>query len=348
MATFYCTPAGAGDNSGDSWANAMAASDFYTSVASASAGDIYWVYSGTYTLTANLFLSSGGTEAAHVHVAGCEDQATPPTPATGDNRPLFIAGSYTFRYGDSFTLENVRVSCTNGDGAYAYSSSNISRNCKFMQSTSGQPAATCGGAGNIYEGCEFVPPSNHVGCEGSSSSAARFVGCLFNGGTYGLYVPGFYAVVIDCIFDTCSSYGIYLTTGNYATVINSNFYDCDKGIYVTNGAAPLVLNCTFTDSTTYGLDATGTDSLSDYNNFYNNGGDRNNWAVGDNDTSNDPEFTNAAGGDFSWASGGNLEGAGLGMGLGVGATAGTKDQGAWEIAAGGGGGGGGRCCIIGG
>ena len=47
MATYYTTVAGAGDKDGSSWANAFDLAEFDTQFASAAAGDVYYVYSGT-------------------------------------------------------------------------------------------------------------------------------------------------------------------------------------------------------------------------------------------------------------------------------------------------------------
>ena len=109
----YVTVAGAGDNSGDSWANAMALSDFETDLeGSAEAGDIYYVKEGTYTLTSDLDWSSqDGSYTNPIIIIGVKTETTHEPPefsdwASGDDRPLIAQGGYALTTGDYARVRN--------------------------------------------------------------------------------------------------------------------------------------------------------------------------------------------------------------------------------------------------
>jgi parallel beta-helix repeat protein len=318
VATYYVTVNGAGDNSGDSWANAMAASDFFTSVASASAGDRYWLYSGTYTLTGNLYGSTAGTLASNIEIWGCSDQSTPPTEAVGVNRPSLACGSYACRFGGNCHLRNLNFTTSNSDGIYIYNGNNMVFNCKSTQSGN-YAGFKSNGSDDSFVNCEATAGSSGQGFYVTAGDSHRFVNCYAHDTRDGFYYTSRTGVCCSfCIADNCTRYGFYPGSSDAVQILNCTIYDCDKGIYGTTGDSPLVMNCTISDCTTKGAEyTTAPGGFWDYNNYYNNGTDRTNVPTGNHDTAVDPEFT-AAGSDFSWSSGGNLEDAGRGIDIGVG------------------------------
>ena len=120
MANYYVTVAGAGDNSGDSWANALTVSEFVMSVNSAIAGDSYYVAGGTYTFGASINTAADGTGSSPISIIGVNSGTTaePPTVsdyATGSSRPLFSCGAYTITIDNYWKFLNIRASGTHQD-----------------------------------------------------------------------------------------------------------------------------------------------------------------------------------------------------------------------------------------
>ena len=105
-ATMYVTvDGGAAPKDGSDWAHAMDLANWFTDVTTnAEAGDTYYLYSDgddVYAPTAALNTEAlNGTVTAPISIIGVSDQETPPTEATGSNRPTLAFGSYRAVTGD--------------------------------------------------------------------------------------------------------------------------------------------------------------------------------------------------------------------------------------------------------
>lgn len=105
------------------------------------------------------------------------------------------------------------------------------------------------------------------------------------------------------ICDTNSSHGLRFR--DYfrpdSTCEHNTVYNCDIGIYVDDEWWNAVMRYNIIDSCTTGIQSdlhTPLNDACDWNNFHNNTTDRSGVNAGTNDTTHDPEFVNAAGGDL--------------------------------------------------
>ena len=150
-ATMYVVPAGAGDKSGSSWANAMSSTTWETDVeTNAEPGDIYYVYTGTYSLDNDWSTALNGVSTAPITIIGCSDQGDPPTEANGNDRPLIdaTAADYDFKFSNSWIIKNLRVTITD-DAGFRCNDKGIRINCYAYNSseTANRRAFYCSGGG---------------------------------------------------------------------------------------------------------------------------------------------------------------------------------------------------------
>lgn len=291
--TMYVTVAGAGDKSGSSWANAMSLTEFQNDVINnAEAGDIYYVYSGTYTLTSNFTTAKNGSASAIISIIGVSDQETPPTEATGTDRPLFACSSYQFRIGQYWHVENLRFTITDYNGVML-NVAGILRNCKLE--------------GSSARGCTMEDFVRVIDCEAISdvvgiylsTYSAEAIGCYVHDSLIGIQAIT-HSVIEFCIIDTCSHSGIYIGISGNVKAHHNTIYNCDKGIYGTTGSRNFITNNIIDSCTTYGItwDSEYKSNYFDHNNYYNNGTDVNNVTKGSHATALDPQFVDAPNGDF--------------------------------------------------
>lgn len=314
-ATMYVTVTGAGDKSGDSWANAMDLSAWENDVENnMETGDEYRVYSGTYTLTNNWNTTQSGG-----NVIGVQDQVGEGTPAVGDNRPLIAAGAYEFTFYGYHFFRNIRVTTAAAFGFEA-SIRVTYENCKVTQTSTGRGFSSTSEA--LLINCEI---DNAAGWGAYLGSSSHIVGCLFTNSLYGGYIST--GSISFSIFDTCTVGAIL---GYNINILNNSFFG-DKenqdsamiGIWGVNQPAQAIINNIFND-----LDIGISYSTSvrnvylDYNNFYENTTDINKATIlkGSNTTTVDPEFTDTDSVDFSLGSNSSCRGAGFSIALGVGDT----------------------------
>ena len=130
--------------------------------------------------------------------------------------------------------------------------------------------------------------------------------CILRGaGSHGLKVyGGDYATIENCLIYDNGVHGIYETSASEPTTItnctiNGNGGD---GIYCYNSDTTIE-DCIITNNGDYGIDTTtGMTVTSDYNDVWNNTtgsyDDTTRISVGANSISSDPDFVNAAAGDF--------------------------------------------------
>lgn len=326
----YVTTTGAGTKSGLTWANAFSLTEFETDVEGfAEAGDRYFIKEGTYTFTADIISALDGTSASPIEIIGVVSATTaePPTSsdwATGTNRPLFTEAAYTFELDNYWRIRNMRFT---GTAALVVNMDDYSltNNCYF-QNTSGTANRT---------GLRVETYSNVVDCEcistngkalDAASNTTSVIGCYLHDSNYGVQ-DTIGALFSHCIIDTCT-YGIRATNG--LRLFNTVIYNCPTGIYSSYDYGIVLLNNVF-DNCTNAFKANNGGTVYnhyyiDYNNWSNNtkdmtwdfGSSEDNSAKGPNDTADTPNFTNAAGGDFSLNKSSALIDTGFAISLGVG------------------------------
>ena len=302
MANKYTTVAGAGLKDGTTWANAFGLAEYLVDfLNSASPGDIYYVFSGTYTMSAFNWTARDGNATDFIKIVGVSDQ-TLLTEAQGDDRPLFDMGAFSMLFDDYWEIRNIRA--TGSNSAYTWRGDTYATfvNCKAHNT----------GLGEAFEGgAVFL---RLILCEASVDGATASVSLGGNGGFFwGNYfhdsTTGLDAVSRDTsiflfnIFDTCTL-GLDLTgTSTNNLIQNNTFYNCTTGLSMQTSTGSIVTNNNF-DSNTTGVTNTANDATIyvDCNNYFNNGTDATNVTKGINATAVDSNFTDAPNGDFSLGS----------------------------------------------
>lgn len=331
-AAMYVTVAGAGLKDGSDWANAFGLSEWETDLEGGSeAGDQYYVEEGTYTLTSDWdALVRNGSGVAPIYIIGVKSGTTNEPPiytdwATGSARPLIAASTNGFGLGDYWHIHNLRVTTQHANG-FKVDAICLVVNCHSNNSS-----------GSAYEAFNAGNYSRFVRCEAQSTNGEGFyaftgatmVFCYSHDcGTSGFVMAGNTFCLAFCIADTCSTSGFDINARDVGLVMNCTVYNCGEGIDGTTGEANLILNNIIEhDTGQTGIDfTTETDSnYYDHNNVHGNGTSydgvdtTNVYAKDNNATANDPQFDNAAGGDFALGDNqGSCIDAGLSMSLGVG------------------------------
>lgn len=329
MAYYYATPAGAGTKNGADWANAFGTTELVAHLlASTVAGDVYFVAGGTYTLVASLISPRDGNESLTVSVVGVNAGTTaePPTTndlAAGNDRPLFACGAYRLELDNYWQHYCIGGTGTNtmvfgfGDycrcyNCYAYNSSAVAARAGF----NGQ------GTGSEFLFCEAISTNGYAIM---TSVGGKIYKSWCHDSDIGGYTTRGDKVVQDSIFSSCNT-GLF---AHYAGTIKNNTIDGNAIGVKGRDLGMLLLNNSITNNGTGVLfDNAGAIVVpftDDYNNYFgntqdmswDNGATENNAAKGPNSIAVDPEYTNAAGGDFS-LSGSNLNNLDKRLDLGVG------------------------------
>lgn len=341
MANYYVTVTGAGDVSGDSWANAMAFNEFKTSIqSSANPGDKYFLKGGTYTAT-TISTSRSGTKSAPIEVIGVSSTTTAEPPTANDwaydtDRPTLdftYSQYYSLSIGGSYyVVRNISVLSRQYSGASLYCTYyTFLTNC-YVSNTYNSNSAYGISLGNYCYAIDCLSFSQYShGFFIGNYSLAYF--CMAQDcGNTGFYCNGIGTKISFCIADSCST-GVSLGgSSTYASdIINSTIYNCTSGITATSSRSnSMIINNTISNCV-HGFICDNYSTiintfLFDYNNWYNNtmdmtwdnGSTEDNSSKGINAISVDPTFTDAAGGNFSLQSGSSLIDAGVGISLGVG------------------------------
>jgi hypothetical protein len=278
-------------------------------------GNIVYIKSGTYNLSAHVYISKAGNATSPITIEGFN--STLGDDPTGDDRPLIDGQTYYFRHlGAYWIRKNVRFTSANTDYTVVSGSNGHSYNCKFGNTSAdaNSYALSCG-SDNLIEDCEFSSSSGRGMYLAGSTHVVRSY--IHDVAVYGAVCGSANGVsFVECIFDTCTTAGAYISSA-----ISSFLFECCTiygngiGLDIGGGYHVLVKNCQFVSNTT-GASASsdkGTNEF-DYNNWYDNTADVSNCTKGGNATANDPGFTNAAGGDFSGVDDADAFGMRLGVG----------------------------------
>jgi len=295
------TPGGAGAAGNGTVGGGLATLDKIATHADYVAGNTIWIQ-GNVALLNNVTLTVAGTAANPIYIMGYN--ATRGDWPLLANRPTLSLGAFTINANANMRIiKNIIFvgSATSmlNVGMYA-----TMENCK-VQCTSAVADALgliMGGYGKII-GCDLATTNGYA-----LSATGGYVnahGCYLHDSRYGANIAG-YGTVSFSVFDTLNapaSAGKGLILGSYQMAsINNTFYACDSGIYGSGAyAGIMIINNILSDCALYGINITSLrkDTYCDYNDFHNNGTDRNNILAGAHDLALDPQFTDAPNGDFS-------------------------------------------------
>lgn len=275
---------------------------------------------GTMTTGAAIAVSAGGSSSLPIGIDGrASDGSASPT---GDNRPLIACASNGFALGAYWEIGNLRFTGA-GTAVCGLSTSAYAVNCKVYNSSTSasRDGFSAGGVGASLIACEVQ--SDYGQGITTTQSSLRVVRCYVHdcnqgAGTREGITAGNTSVILDSHIDSCTI-GIQLASLTHCTVRNCTFYACgtaipsaaaygnifENNIYAGTGSeSGLVWTAEYKSNRSY------------YNNYYNLSTDRTNVAAGAGDNDTDPQFTDAANGDFR--TGANVAATGIGIALGVG------------------------------
>ena len=293
-------------------------------------GHIAWIKSGSYTLAAFSSVTAG-TAALVIQILGYG--STRNDNPTGASRPTLAAGTNAFTPGNFKIIRNFIMTTSHASGIDLGTAS-LLENCKI---TSTNATSTNGAINQTTNSrvinCEVINGSG-IGIKGAGNGNFTWFSYIHDSAT-GISFAGASDGVFNSIFSTFSTAAISFVSGASRTlVMNCTLFGAETpagtGILSTAGTAAVA--CEFFNNIIYGF-TTGvnwatvvTDSIWDYNNFYNNTTDRTNVTAGVHDLALDPQFTNTGTGDFSIGT--NLKAAGFPGAFQAGTSTGYLDIGA--------------------
>jgi len=336
---FHVTDAGAGDKSGDSWANAMDEAAFESHLEGAVvAGDVHFVMDGSYTLDSDIdFNARDGTEVSPIVIIGVKSGTTNEGAAVvysdwsrdAADRPFFDCATYRIHTGNFCIVRNFDL-----QGA-DYRVLQVDNDCLIENCRADNDY---GSSAERYA-YDVAVTSRLINCEGLSANCNILLAwsnskILFNyfhdssDATYGIGVDDRAyddnILIAFNIFDNLTI-GIKSVARQDTTVLNNTFYECDKGVSNTTGYSWTCINNIMEENDTDGFVWT---TQTDSNFFWKNHGDdarcNDMWDLVDTTTvfqdyevsTGDPKFT-TPGSDFSLQdSSPNIDN-GIGISLGV-------------------------------
>jgi hypothetical protein len=314
---YYVNATGGGLVDGSNWTNAFNYTEWEKSVAAIPTGgatnDTYYFVKGsqTYTLTGDFATAGDGIATLPNYIIGvtAETTAEPPTSADyayGDDRPLITdaTNAYVFEFDNYWIIKNIRME---GSDTYCIKADADSEfnNCYAMndgaatrygiQTTNGkiidcESVSTNGNALRVSTGSRILYCYLHDSPVGIEATVNDQVMCASNVIDTCLVGINFDAdainniVVSNTIWNDnkadAGSIGINAGTGCYGWVIAHNT--------ISGFETPIVFG-----------DTSSASGYMDYNNIYDCTNAATNYPAGPNDKAVDPEFADAAGGNFS-------------------------------------------------
>jgi len=262
-------------------------------------GGPVFIKGGTITMTGNVTTSNANLSATNpqfwIGFTSIRGDA-----CNGSNRPTIAAGANTTTWNSSNHFYNLNITLTSAAG---WSGGGMIINCKGLNSstTANRSAFT---NGNYWLGNEVISQNGHG--NDSGSSPPKMYGNYIHDCATGVAAPtsaNTFIVCVDNIFAHNSS--TCLATNNASgthQITGNTFYGrqakMGTGFTTTHATDPsnLILSNIFYGLTT-GINITtsaAANSLSQYNDFFNNTTDNTNWLKSSTDLALDPQFTNAS------------------------------------------------------
>lgn len=298
-ADMLVTVAGAGDNSGSTWANAMAMADWLTDMTdNAEAGDRYFVEEGTYTLAGAFDASAkAGSSAAPIEIIGVKSGTTNEPPVFSDHafttaRPLIVCAANSFKFGSYWKIFNIRITSAEAVG-FSVTTFCILHNCSSVNS--GGHGFACSSSSH-YTSCEAQ--SNGLAFR-AGGPGVIYVACYAHDSPYGFQAASGVMYVFNSIADTCSTAGINFDSRSGSMALGNTVYNCGIGIRGTTAIYCVCLN-NIIDACTTGASwpSEYKSNIWDYN-CWDNTSDTSNVTKGDHAQTGDPGLADPANGDFT-------------------------------------------------
>lgn len=277
--------------------------DFFeaASIGASSGGGVrIFIKSGTYTLGESV--STAGTGTATVPVV-TEGYLTKRGDApTGDDRPSFSCGSFTFNLGASGFWDVYHIRASGIGTSLLFASSNCKNiNCKCINlSTTANRSGFLGSTDGMLYKCEAVSIRGYA-FQLQAGVPFNVLGCYFHHSDRGVQAETNSAFAFSFnIISSTVTYGMSVGVATQANMFNNNtFYGAENktgiGVNMLAGSADLrFMNNIFYGYTTAANHVTSTQKVcfSDYNDWYNNTTDVVNFQKGATDLAVDPQFTN--------------------------------------------------------
>lgn len=257
---------------------------------------------GTFVLGESIAIASASaTSAAPVSIEGYNT-------IRGDNPslsncPLVTCAALTVTPGNYKKFRNLKFTGTAADIIIS-GNGNLFVNCSFKNTstTTNRYAFRTTNFGNKAIRCEFVSQNGY----GASSqhSAAFFLFCYFHDSNYGLMgnsANTYYLVADSCLFSHNRTGAFYSSLSHMGLFSNCTFYGRQSkigtGILMDDPSANYQIVNSIISGFVTGVSSESSNdetSTSHSNNYYNNTTDVTNFYKGINDTSLDPQFTNAS------------------------------------------------------
>lgn len=302
-------------------------------------GNKVWVkYASPFNMTENLTVAKDGTAAAYITIEGYK--TTRGDAPTGSDLPDIQAtgSNFTFTFDDYWEIkylsfntggQGIRVDiggkilgCTSTTSTASGTqeafdlgngTDNQIINSKAVTTNSGaQGAITAGSSGSQIIGCQV----DSAGLGITAAASLTINGCYIEAVT-GISVGTAGLNITDTIMSGCTTAVNFSIAGAARAFLkNVTIYGAETpaGTGISIGATSTSIiwrNLILYGLTTGITRTTSADNtvFGDYSNFFNNTTDRTNVTAGANDVALDPQFTNAAAGDFSIGT--NLKAAGF-------------------------------------
>lgn len=226
---------------------------------------------------------------------------------TGSNRPTNDRNSAGIPWNNNSTaghiLRNFRFTRSNSQGVAGLGATILENVRSYNNTTSGFGQSA---GGTMYWNCEADTCTTSGIASGSNQIGQVYGSNLHDNTTNGIVgTTAGTTPVTNSIIESNAATGISLgaVAANLicGNTINNNTGASSDGLFLTTPTQNLIINNILSNNGRYGANATDGDSVwADYNNYYGNAtAARNNIPIGIHDQTLDPQFTNAASGDYS-------------------------------------------------
>ncbi len=347
----YVAPDAAGGGTGLSWAQAWTTAEWVADITNnASPDDIYYLKGGdgtmdaNYTLTGHLNADTNnriGNSVNPIRVIGVKSGTTaePPTFsdwAFGNARPFIECNGKSSKFENYWELYNIGA-YVNSAGGFRADIGCLFWNCYCLQysATGGRPAFNIPSIEGHIVNCEGLATNGKGGAaHGTAISLGTqnisCVNCYTHDSVTGILTNSYCTLSGNLVAD-CTT-GVEFTVSRMGIQLHGNtIYGCGTGIKGYDSVRGEFLGNIIAACTSIGADwnARYDSNIWDYNNWHGNNSDGPNITKGVHATALDPQFVDAANGDFR--TGRNMRGIGAGLLLGVEVDS-SVDCGAWQSA----------------
>ena len=302
------------------------------------AGNIVYFYnnnnaaSQVFTLSASISITVGaGSAASPITVAGYK--TTRGDNPAGEGRPTIACGALNMAWATiGWIVKNLIYTLTSSNGigdTGATSGAVTFKNCKVTNSSGSADRNGFFPSASAYKimNCEAISTlGDAIQCDNLSP---HIFGCYIHDSKNGILATTGAPVVIGNVFDNLSTAGMNYSGTGIPKIFGNVFYGAEgkAGIALnlsTCTNVQIVNNIIYGWTTGVSFTASTNTAYLDYNDFYNNTTDVSNCSLGENDITTNPNFTDAANGDFTVQSGSPVIGTGLQIGTRVGAVGSYK------------------------